>query len=266
LKPTGNATLTDPIGAPIGSTNPQATAGRSQAKLVLFDLDNTLLDGDSDVLWCQFLMDAGVLDPARFGPRNAAMEHAYQAGTVSVREFSEFYVGTLAGRSAAQWQPLLQRFVQEVISPRISPAAHALVQQPLQAGALVVLTTATNRFITVPTARLLGIEHLIATECEVGADGLFTGCTTGTLNMREGKVQRLQDWLSTCESNRWLDERSANQRPHLSDFDSWAYSDSMNDLPLLSAVDHAVAVNPDARLAAEAQRRGWPTLQLRAQK
>jgi phosphoserine phosphatase len=134
------------------------SAGKS--KLVLFDLDHTLLDGDSDVLWCQFLMDAGVLDATTFGPRNAAMASAYKAGTVSVREFCEFYVGTLAGRSAAQWQALLQRFVKEVVSPRISPAAHALVQEQLYAGALVVLTTATNRFITEPTTRLLGIEHL----------------------------------------------------------------------------------------------------------
>lgn len=243
-------------------TSTEARTGKP--KLVLFDLDHTLLDGDSDVLWCQFLMDAGVLDATTFGPRNAAMASAYKAGTVSTREFCEFYVGTLAGRSAAQWQALLQRFVKEVVSPRISPAAHALVQEQLYAGALVVLTTATNRFITQPTTRLLGIEHLIATECELGTDGAFTGRTTGTLNMREGKVQRLQEWLGTWDQHLWLGERSAVQRPRLSDHESWAFSDSMNDLPLLSAVDHAVAVNPDARLAAEALQRGWPVLQLYA--
>jgi HAD superfamily hydrolase (TIGR01490 family) len=234
----------------------------SKPKLVLFDLDHTLLDGDSDVLWCQFLMDAGALDSTTFGPRNAAMESAYKAGTAGVREFSEFYVGTLAGRNAAQWQPLLHRFVKEVISPRIGPAAHALVQEQQQAGALVVLTTATNRFVTEPTAALLGIEHLIGTECEVGLDGAFTGRTTGTLNMREGKVQRLQDWLSTADRALQLADRSPAQRPKLTDFESWAYSDSINDLPLLKAADHPVAVQPDARLAAHALQHGWPVLQL----
>ncbi len=262
MNPTGPTTFMDPIDAPRYSTRPQAPMGCSKPKLVLFDLDNTLLDGDSDVLWCQFLMDAGVLAPATFGPRNAAMEHAYQAGTVSVREFSEFFVGTLAGRSAAQWQPLLQRFVQDVVAPRISPAAHALVQEQLYAGALVVLTTATNRFITEPTARLLGIEHLIATECEVGADGAFTGRTHGTLNMREGKVQRLHTWLSTWDRQLWLGERKPAQDPKLDDFESWAYSDSVNDLPLLSAVNHPVVVQPDARLAAHAQQQAWPRLTL----
>ena len=218
-------------------------------KLALFDLDHTLLDGDSDVLWCDFLMDRGVLDRAAFASRNAAMARDYAAGTVSATAFSDFYVATLAGRTPQQWEPLRQAFLRDVVSPRIGAAARALVHSHQEAGALVVLTTATNRFITELTANDVGIDHLIATDCEVGPDGCFTGRTTGTLNMRDGKVTRLHAWLS-------------QRGQALADFESWAYSDSANDLPLLGAVQHAVAVHPDARLAAEAAHRGWPVLRL----
>jgi HAD superfamily hydrolase (TIGR01490 family) len=177
------------------------------------------------------------------------MERDYKAGSVSAQAFSGFYVSILAGRTAAQWEPLRVAFLHDAVAPRIGPAARALVHEQQASGALVVLTTATNRFITELTARYLGIEHLIATDCEVAADGGFTGRTSGTLNMREGKVTRLHTWL-------------AARGQVLADFESWAYSDSSNDLPLLSAVRHAVAVHPDARLAAEAASRGWPVLHL----
>lgn len=218
-------------------------------KLALFDLDHTLLDGDSDVLWCDFLMDRGVLERASFAPLNAQMERDYRAGTVGVQAFSTFYVSTLAGRTAAQWEPLRTAFLHDVIAPRIGPPARALVRRQHDEGALVVLTTATNRFITELTAQHLGITHLLATDCEQTGDGRFTGATTGTLNMREGKVTRLHAWL-------------AARGQALDAFDSWAWSDSANDLPLLNAVQHAVAVHPDERLAAEAARRGWPVLRL----
>jgi HAD superfamily hydrolase (TIGR01490 family) len=204
-------------------------------------------------LWCAFLLDRGVLDRAGFGPRNAAMEREYRAGTVSVQDFSAFYVSTLAGRTPAQWEATRQAFLREVVAPRLSAAARALVRQQLAEAAVVVLTTATNRFITELTALELGIQHLIATDCEVAADGplqgRFTGRPQGPLNMREGKVTRLQAWL-------------AARGARLQDFDSWAWSDSMNDLPLLQAVDHPVATHPDARLAALAAARGWPVLHL----
>ncbi len=217
--------------------------------LVLFDLDHTLLEGDSDVLWCNHLMDLGLLDRSSFAPRNAEMERSYKAGTVSVDAFAGFYVSTLGGRTPAQWQPLVETFVQQVVWPRIGPRARALVQEQQASGALVVLTTATNRFITAPTAQRLGIEHLLGTECELGADGRFTGRIAGMPNMREGKVTRLQAWL-------------AERGQALRDFESWCYSDSANDLPLLRAVQHPVAVHPDARLAAEAARLGWPVMRL----
>ena len=164
--------------------------------LALFDLDHTLLSGDSDVLWCDWLMREGVLDRASFEPRNAAMEAGYKAGTVSVAEFCGFYVGTLAGRSLAQWEPLRQRFLAQEIAPRIPVQAHAQVRHHQDAGHTVVLTTATNRVITELTAQHLGISHLIATECEVGTDGCFTGRVAGTPNMRDGKVTRLHAWLN----------------------------------------------------------------------
>jgi HAD superfamily hydrolase (TIGR01490 family) len=218
-------------------------------RLTLFDLDHTLLSGDSDVLWCEFLMARGVLDRASFEPRNADLARRYQAGTVGVQEFCDFYVATLGGRTAAEWDPLRRDFLAEQVVPRLPAAAHDLVRRHQAAGDLVVLTTATNRYLTELTAHALGIEHLLATECEVDADGRYTGRTCGLPNMRAGKVQRLHDWL-------------AGRGATLAQFASTAYSDSQNDLPLLQAVDRAVAVDPDPRLAAVAAQHGWPVLHL----
>ncbi len=217
--------------------------------LTLFDLDHTLLNGDSDVLWCEFLIERGVLDRTSFAARNADMAARYQAGTVGLQEFADLYVGTLAGRGPQDWQPLREQFLAEHIIPRIPSAALALVQQHQQAGDLTVLTTATNRFITELTAQHLAIEHLIATEPAL-ANGLFAGRTQGTLNMRHGKVTRLHAWL-------------AQRGQALTDFKTVAYSDSINDLPLLCAVGRAVAVDPDEKLREEALVRGWEIISLR---
>jgi HAD superfamily hydrolase (TIGR01490 family) len=217
-------------------------------KLTLFDLDHTLLKGDSDVLWCDFLINEGVLERESFAARNADMEARYQAGTVGPEEFANFYVGTLAGRTRQEWEPWRQAFLRRHIVPRISRSAVELVNRHLDAGDLVVLTTASNRFITELTAIYFDIEHLIATEAQL-QDGVFTGRTQGTLNMREGKVTRMHDWL-TATGHRFKD------------FDSTAYSDSINDLPLLKAVNRAVAVNPDAKLYTKAMTRKWEILHL----
>jgi HAD superfamily hydrolase (TIGR01490 family) len=219
-------------------------------RLTLFDLDHTLLDGDSDVLWCDFLIERGLLDREGFGARNALMERDYKAGTVSVQAFCDFYVSTLAGRSTAEWQTVRQAFLSEVVSPRLWAAGRALVRRHQDEGDLVVMTTATNRFITEPTAAHLGIQHLLATECELDATDVFTGRTTGQLNMRAGKLLRLRSWL-------------AGRGLALDALESTLYSDSINDLPLLSAVTHPVAVDPDEQLAAVAEARGWPVLSLR---
>ena len=217
-------------------------------KLTLFDLDHTLLSGDSDALWCDFLIDEGMLERSTFAARNADMEMRYKAGTVGLEEFANFYVGTLAGRSPKDWEPLRQRFLATVVVPRIPRSALDLVNRHLDAGDLVVLTTATNRFLTELTAAHLGIAHLLATDPQLES-GVFTGRTTGILNMREGKVTRLQAWLTA----------SGQQ---LQDMDSTAYSDSINDLPLLQTVNHAVVVDPDALLREQAVARGWRVLHL----
>jgi HAD superfamily hydrolase (TIGR01490 family) len=218
-------------------------------KLTLFDLDHTLLSGDSDVLWCDFLMAQGVLDASSFAARNADMAARYQAGTVDAAAFADFYVSTLAGRRPAQWEALRQTFFATEVAPRIPGKALDLVKRHHDAGDLVVMTTATNRFITELTALYFDIEHLIATDTELH-NGVFTGRTRGTLNMREGKVTRLHAWLAG--SGHALDR-----------FDSTAYSDSINDLPLLELVGTPVAVDADARLTAIARERGWRQLSLR---
>lgn len=181
--------------------------------------------------------------------RNADIESRYRLGTISVDEFSNFYVGTLAGRSPEQWEPLRQDFLSSEILPRLPQAAKDLVRKHQEAGDLVVLTSATNRFLTELTARYLDIEHLIGTEPEI-EQGVFTGRTTGVLNMREGKVTRLHQWLDATGYR-------------LDAFHSTAYSDSFNDLALLSEVDEAVAVDPDPRLEAVAKERKWKVLRLR---
>jgi len=220
-------------------------------RLTLFDLDHTLLAGDSDVLWCEFLLRKGLLGE-EFRERNARMESEYHAGTVGTKAFCEFYVSTLAGRTRAQWEPLRCEFVEHVVAPRIPEAAHALVARHRGAGDELVLTTATNRFISELTAAHLRIGELIATECELGDDGSFTGRTSGILNMRKGKVQRLHAWLALKATT-------------LAECDTTLYSDSINDLPLLAAVGRAIVVDPDARLAAHARARGWAVISLHAQ-
>ena len=218
-------------------------------RLVLFDLDHTLLTGDSDVLWCDFLMDRGLLERQAFAARNADMEARYRAGTVGVHEFAAFYVGTLAGRTPEELEPLRREFLAHWIVPRIPQDAVDLVRRHRDAGELLVMTTATNRYITELTAAHFGLVHLLATEAEI-AGGRFTGRVAGSPNMRQGKVARLHEWLQA-------------RGERLAAFASSAYSDSINDLPLLECVDEPVLVDPDARLAAHAAAQGWRTLHLR---
>ena len=225
------------------------TPKSARPNLTLFDLDNTLLSGDSDVLWCNFLIQRRVLDSDSFSARNAEMDASYRAGTVSAQAFSEFYVSTLAGRTPDEWDSLRQDFLASEIIPRVPLVAQALVQHHLKEGNLVVMTTATNRFITELTAQYLNIENLIATEPEL-IDGKFTGRTQGTLNMRDGKVVRLHAWLAARGTT-------------LTDYASTAYSDSINDLPLLQAVNTPVVVDPDHQLRAWAGEHGHLSLSIR---
>jgi HAD superfamily hydrolase (TIGR01490 family) len=219
-------------------------------RLALFDLDHTLLSGDSDVLWCEFLIDEGRLDRATFGPRNRAMAERYARGEASAAEFCGFYAETLRGLDLGAGESLRARFFADRIAPRIPASARALVEQHRARGDALVLTTATNRFLTELTAADLGIDALIATELEQVA-GRFTGCLRGTPNMREGKVERLRAWLA----GRGLDPAAALQAATF-------YSDSPNDLPLLLAVGEPVLVDPAPAFEARCADRGWPVLRL----
>ena len=222
----------------------------ANTRLALFDLDNTLLTGDTDVLWCDFLIQRGRLDAATFAAANADMEHRYQAGKASAAEFCAFYVSLLKGISRRDGEVLRQQIFIEWIRPRICDDARALVEKHRALGDVLILTTATNRFITELTARDLGIEHLIAIETE-SVDDVFTGRAIGVLNMREGKVVRLTQWL---HARGWAESLIG---------EAAFYSDSINDLPLLSAVANPVAVDPDMKLAGEVAAKGWPTITLR---
>ena len=221
------------------------------APLTLFDLDGTLLDGDTDELWCEFLMDEGVLDRADFEAKNRSVVERYRAAAIGPAEFCAFYASTLRGRTAVAWAPLRERFVAPRVLPRIGSAARVLPARHREAGERVLLTTATNRFLTEPIAADLGFasEDLIATELEESG-GIFTGANAGILNMREGKLVRLRDWLE-----------AAGIGPDAIEAATF-YSDSANDLPLLRAVRRAVAVDPDPTLRREAQERGWAILAL----
>ncbi|MEO7056819.1 MAG: HAD-IB family hydrolase [Caldimonas sp.] len=224
-------------------------------RLALFDLDGTLLSGDTDALWCEFLMSEGVLDRDAFEAANRDVVERYGRGVITPAEFCAFYAGTLRGQGAAGWAPHRERFVATVIAARIPASARALVDSHRDAGDTLVLTTATNRFLTEPIADLLRVDALIATELESGDAGgdesrVFTGRNAGVLNMREGKVERVHAWLAS----RGAEDSTLSAATF--------YSDSINDLPLLRAVGRPVVVDPDVRLMAEAAARGWRVLSL----
>ncbi len=219
------------------------------APLALFDLDGTLLSGDTDQLWCEFLIEAGVLERDRFADLNADIAARYASAAITAAEFCAFYASTLAGRSAEAWSPLRERFVAASIEPRLGAEARELVAKHRQRGDTLMLTTATNRFLAEPVAASLGIDHLIATELETQGE-VFTGRNTGVLNMRDGKVRRLRAWL---------EERGMDAGVLA---DAFFYSDSINDADLLRAVGRPVAVDPDERLAALARNEGWPIVRM----
>jgi HAD superfamily hydrolase (TIGR01490 family) len=218
--------------------------------LCLFDLDNTLLAGDSDYEWGQFLVDRGVLAREEYEAQNAAFFEQYKAGTLDIHEYLGFALRPLAAHTAADLARWHAEFMRDRILPMITPRARALVRKHLDAGELCAVVTATNSFVTAPIAREFGVPHLIATEPE-SLDGRFTGRVAGTPCFREGKIRRVDEWLAGF--GRRLEDYAA----------STFYSDSHNDLPLLARVRRPVAVDPDPQLAAEAARRGWPVISLR---
>jgi HAD superfamily hydrolase (TIGR01490 family) len=214
--------------------------------LAIFDLDNTLLAGDSDYLWGRFLVEKGAVDGIRYERENERFYQLYKEGRLDILEFLRFSLAPLRQHPRVKLEAWRAEFLDTHIAPLISKQARELVEKHRQAGDTLMIITATNAFVTRPIALRFGIEHLIATEPET-LDGHYTGDVAGEPSFREGKVNRLQAWL---------EEHDADLQG------SWFYSDSHNDMPLLERVDHPVAVDPDETLAQVARERRWPILQL----
>jgi HAD superfamily hydrolase (TIGR01490 family) len=215
--------------------------------LAIFDLDHTLLTGDSDFLWGQFLCEQGIVDADHYAAQNQAFYAAYQAGTLDIHAFCAFSFKPLTEHPRAQLEAWRGAFVRDKILPVIAAEAPGLVAAHRAAGDFTLIMTATNRFITEPVAAHLGVDALIATDPEEVA-GRFTGRVAGTPNFQNGKVIRLAEWRRAQSQN----------------FDHVTfYSDSHNDLPLLETADVAVAIDPDPVLAETARARSWPIRSLR---
>lgn len=215
--------------------------------LAIFDLDNTLLGGDSDYLWGRFLVEQGHVDGAYYERENQRYYEEYKAGTLDIYEFLRFSLRPLAEHDMATLQQWHRQFMAEKVTPIMLPEAAALLQKHREAGDFLLIITATNSFVTTPIATALGVDHLLATESEL-VNGRYTGEVTGTPCFQQGKVTRLNAWLAETGHNL---------------AGSWFYSDSHNDLPLLEMVSHPVAVDADETLSAHAIARGWPLISLR---
>ncbi len=220
-------------------------------RLALFDLDNTVLPLDSDYEWARFLVRVGAVDGAEYERRNDAFLQQYIAGTLDIFEFLSFQLAPLARYPNEQLEAWHAQYMAEVILPSIRDTARELVERHRSIGDLCAVVTATNEFVTAPIARAFGIEHLVATRIE-RVDGRYTGRPSGEPAFREGKIHNTERWLASLGRG-------------LGDFErSWFYSDSANDVPLLTRVTDPVAVNPDERLAAHAATHGWPVIRLDA--
>ena len=218
--------------------------------LALFDLDNTILAGDSDYNWSRFLIQEGYLDGAIHAEKNEKFYADYKAGTLDIFAFVEFQFKPLARNPRTVLNQLLKKYVEEVIKPMITEKARALVKRHQDEGDLIIVITATNSFITKPIAELFGIENLIGTDPEE-KEGEFTGKVSGLPSFKEGKVTRLEAWLK-------------GKNLSLASFEkSYFYSDSHNDLPLMQKVTHPVAVDSDDVLSEYAKSNGWPQISLR---
>ena len=215
--------------------------------LSIFDLDNTLLNGDSDYLWGQFLVDNGIVDGPTYEEKNQKFYDQYKQGTLDIYEFLRFSLQPLSEHPTEQLLQWREAFMQEKIRPIILDKAIKLVEHHRQQGNTLMIITATNHFVTQPIAEYFGIEHLLATDPEI-LNGQYTGNVSGTPCFQDGKVTRLQSWLND----------------HNADLtDSWFYSDSHNDIPLLEKVSHAIAVDPDESLREHANEQQWDIISLR---
>ena len=218
--------------------------------LALFDLDNTLLAGDSDYNWSLFLIKQGLLDEKTHHERNEQFYLDYKNGNLDIYKFLAFQLKPLSEHSVADLNALHAKYMDTVIRPMMTKKAQDLVNQHKAQGDLCLVITATNSFVTKPIAQAYGIAHLIGTDPEM-VNGAYTGGVAGVPSFQEGKVTRLKLWL-------------AERGQELADFEqSYFYSDSHNDLPLMKLVTHPVAVDADAKLTAYAQQHGWPHISLR---
>ncbi len=215
--------------------------------LAIFDLDNTLLGGDSDHAWGEFACEQGLVDAAGFAERNDAFYQDYLAGTLDIDAYVRHALSPLIGQPAATIARWHQHFMRAKIEPMLLPKSEALLASHREQGDQLIIVTATNRYITEPIARRLGVTELLACEGEI-SDGMYTGEPSGVLSYGAGKVTRMQTWLAQHEQT-------------LSG--SYFYTDSHNDLPLLSIVDHPVAVDPDDTLRLHAEGKAWPIISLR---
>jgi len=218
--------------------------------LALFDLDNTLLTSDSDFEWSQFLIEKKVLDRKEYESRNLEFYEQYKSGTLDINQFLDFQLQPLSLHPRTQLDDWHNEFMAKKIMSQIAPGAYKLINEHMLGGDLCIIITATNRFVTEPIARILGINNLIATE-PGQENGQFTGQVSGTPCFREGKITRLEEWM---------DEHNLTW---LSFLESWFYSDSLNDIPLLKKVTNPVAVDPDSTLEKYAKENNWPVISLR---
>lgn len=215
--------------------------------LAIFDLDNTLISIDSDHAWGQFLVEQGAVDPVSYREANERFLEDYKNGTLDIHAYLELALKPLAAHSREQLNAWHQQFMASKIEPHILPKGEELLARHRERGDTLLIITATNRFVTGPIAERLGVDDLIAVEPEC-IEGRYTGRVSGIPSFREGKVARLDDWLTNYSGSL---------------HDAWFYSDSHNDLPLLERVDHPVAVDPDDTLRREAERRDWRVISLR---
>jgi len=218
--------------------------------LALFDLDGTLLPGDSDHAFGEFMVQLGWADGEHFRRRNDGFYRDYLDGTLDMQAYVDFATSAWRERPPSEFAQAQRRFLDEVIVPTLHARALELVRRHLDAGDLVAIVTATNEVVTRPIATLFGVEHLIATELDRDPQGRVTGAIRGVPSFREGKIERVARWLAALGHDMGAFERS------------WFYSDSTNDLPLLERVSHPVATNPGPGLERFALERGWPILRL----
>jgi HAD superfamily hydrolase (TIGR01490 family) len=215
--------------------------------LAIFDLDNTLLGGDSDHAWGQFVCEHGIVDGADFAQRNDQFYLDYQAGNLDIEAYLRFALSPLVGQPEERLARWHRTFMAEKVLPMILPQGRELLARHRRQGHRLLIITATNAFVTRPIAEALGVSELIASEGEI-IDGRYTGEPAGVPAYHAGKVIRLRAWLAQHDEG--LEG-------------AWFYSDSHNDLPLLELVDNPVAVDPDDILLDHARRRAWPVISLR---